>query len=87
MGEAAPSNPSPKSYYSMDCECRAHAAIFLARQEAACDPFSALNLSVDTSFIFGSTSNIRFRHFSQNLAPLGSPKGPGFFRKKKRRPA
>ena len=47
MGEAAPSNPSPKSYYSMDCECRAHAAIFLARQEAACDPFSALDLSVD----------------------------------------
>ena len=47
MGEAAPSNPSPKSYYSMDCEYRAHAAIFLARQEAACDPFSALNLSVD----------------------------------------
>ena len=61
----------------MDCEYRAHAAIFLARQEAACDPFSALNLSVDTSFIFGSTSNIRFRHFSQNLAPLGSPEGPG----------
>ena len=47
MGGAAPSNPSPKSYYSMDCEYRAHAAIFLARQEAACDPFSALNLSVD----------------------------------------
>ena len=47
MGEAAPSNPSPKSYYSMDCEYRAHAAIFLARQEAACDPFGALNLSVD----------------------------------------
>ena len=47
MGEAAPSNPSPKSYYSMDCEYRAHAAIFLARQEAACDPFSELNLSVE----------------------------------------
>ena len=31
----------------MDCEYRAHAAIFLARHEAACDPFSALNLSVD----------------------------------------
>ena len=47
MGEAAPSNPPPKSYYSMDCEYRAHAAIFLARQKAAGDSFNALNLSVD----------------------------------------
>ena len=35
----------------MDCEYRAHAAISLARQELACGPFSALNLSVDKFYL------------------------------------
>ena len=84
MGEAAPSNPSPKSYYSMDCEYRAHAAIFLARQEAACDPFGALNLSVDKFHLrehvqhptSGSDISLKILH------PSGHPRGQDFLGKK-----
>ena len=73
MGEAAPSNPSPKSYYSMDCEYRAHAAIFLARQEAACDPFSALNLSVDKFHLREHVQHLRVASAAPLLKTAGIP--------------